>query len=216
MKKRKLFICLLLTVLSILYIFIVKNVDVKMIGPNNSFVGLSSINNYVFNLTHVNMSWYDITYILGIIPIFIALIYCFIGLIQLIKNKSLFKVDKNIISLGIFYIIIILLYIFFEIFIVNYRPILMDGKLEASFPSSHTILAICICYSSILVNKFLIDKKDIKKIIDIILYCLIIVIVIGRLISGVHWFTDILGGIIISIALINWFNYVLDLLNKKI
>ena len=90
----------------------------------------------------------------------------------------------------------------------------MDGYLEASFPSSHTLMSICICGSSVIVNNKLFRNK-LTKIINISLYVLAIIIVLGRLISGVHWLTDILGGIIISFAFLMSFYSIIEAIHKK-
>lgn len=199
--KKNILICVLLVLLSIIYTLLVKYVDTSTIGPNGSVVGFSSLNSFVFNLTGNNMTLYKITEILGIIPILIALMYAVIGLIQVIDRKSL-KVDKELIALGILYIIVILIYVFFEKFIINYRPVLIDGILEASYPSSHTLLSICICGSSLLINKYLFNNKKIYKYINIVSIISMVLIVLGRLLSGVHWASDIIGSIIISITLL--------------
>ena len=202
MKNRKnILICILLVLLSIIYTILVKCVDTSIIGPNGSVVGFSSLNSFVFNLTGNNMTLYKITEILGIIPILIALMYAVIGLIQVIDRKSL-KVDKELIALGILYIIVILIYAFFEKCIINYRPVLIDGILEASYPSSHTLLSICICGSALLINKYLFNNKKIYKYINIVSIISMVLIVLGRLLSGVHWASDIIGSIIISITLL--------------
>lgn len=202
MKNRKnILICILLVLLSIIYTILVKYVDTSIIGPNGSIVGFSSLNSFVFNLTGNNMTLYKITEILGIIPILIALMYAVIGLIQVIDRKSL-KVDKELIALGILYIIVILIYVFFEKCIINYRPVLIDGILEASYPSSHTLLSICICGSALLINKYLFNNKKIYKYINIVSIISMVLIVLGRLLSGVHWASDIIGSIIISITLL--------------
>lgn len=199
--KKNILICVLLVLISIIYTLLVKYVDTSIIGPNGSVVGFSSLNSFVFNLTGNNMTLYKITEILGIIPILIALMYAIIGLIQVIDRKSL-KVDKELIALGILYIIVILLYVFFEKCIINYRPVLIDGILEASYPSSHTLLSICICGSALLINKYLFNNKKIYKYINIISIISMVLIVLGRLLSGVHWASDIIGSIIISITLL--------------
>ena len=199
--KKNILICILLVLLSIIYTLLVKYVDTSTIGPNGSVVGFSSLNSFVFNLTGNNMTLYKITEILGIIPILIALMYAVIGLIQVIDRKSL-KVDKELIALGILYIIVILIYVFFEKCIINYRPVLIDGILEASYPSSHTLLSICICGSSLLINKYLFNNKKIYKYINIVSIISMVLIVLGRLLSGVHWASDIIGSIIISITLL--------------
>lgn len=199
--KKNILICILLVLLSIIYTLLVKYVDTSTIGPNGSVVGFSSLNSFVFNLTGNNMTLYKITEILGIIPILIALMYAVIGLIQVIDRKSL-KVDKELIALGILYIIVILIYVFFEKCIINYRPVIIDGVLEASYPSSHTLLSICICGSALLINKYLFNNKKIYKYINIISIISMVLIVLGRLLSGVHWASDIIGSIIISITLL--------------
>ena len=212
MKKRNLVISVILILLAIIFTILVKNVDVNTLGANGSNIGFSTLNRSVFDNIGVNMTWYNITNCLGIISIIIALAYVLIGLIQLVKRKNVSKVDKEIIALGIFYVILAAIYIAFEIFIVNYRPILMDGELEASYPSSHTMLTIFICGSAILINSKLFKDNKIAKITNVVALIIMIVTVIGRLLSGVHWFTDILGGIIIASALLMSYYTVLDYL----
>ena len=216
MKKRRkeILLCGGLFAIAIIYTLLVKYIDVQAIGPNDSLVGFATINNFMFNLTGVNMLWYDITDWWGFVPLFIAFIYAIIGFIQMIKRRSILKVDKEILGLGVYYIIVIGLYIFFETYVINYRPILMDGILEASYPSSHTLLSVCICGSSLMINKYLFKNKNFFKVENIISILSILVIVIGRFISGVHWFTDIIGAILISIALLKALNIYIKCINK--
>lgn len=210
-KKRNFLISSILILVAIGFTILVKVVDVKQVGVDETYIGFATINQFVFKSTGVNMIWYHITDWLGLVPIFMAMTYALIGLIQLIKRKSFFKVDKEIIILGIFYIIVIALYLFFEKVIVNYRPILMDGLIEASYPSSHTLMTVCLCGSSIIVNRELFNNK-LTKIINIISFIVIVITIIGRFISGVHWFTDIIGGILISSALLMTFNSTVNLI----
>lgn len=216
MKKRRkeILLCGGLFAIAIIYTLLVKYIDVQAIGPNDSLVGFATINNFMFNLTGVNMLWVDITDWWGFVPLFIAFIYAIIGFIQIIKRRSILKVDKEILGLGVYYIIVIGLYIFFETYVINYRPILMDGILEASYPSSHTLLSVCICGSSLIINKYLFKNKNFFKAENIISILSILVIVIGRFISGVHWFTDIIGAILISIALLKAFYIYVKSINK--
>ena len=213
-KRRNFIISSILIFLAIGFTVLVKVVDVKQVGVNETSIGFAAVNQFVFNLFGVNMIWYHITDWLGLVPIFMAMTYALIGLIQLIKSKSLFKVDKEIIILGIFYIIVIALYLFFEKVIVNYRPILMDGFIEASYPSSHTLMTICLCGSSIIVNRKLFNNK-ITKFMNILSIAIVLITIIGRLISGVHWFTDIIGGIFISIALLMTLYSTINLIKKE-
>jgi membrane-associated phospholipid phosphatase len=213
-KKRNFLISGILLLIAITFTILVKVVDVKQIGVNNSSIGFATLNQFIFETTGVNMIWYHITDWLGLIPVFMAIVYAFIGLIQLIKRRSIFKVDKEIILLGLYYIVVIALYVFFEKVIINYRPILMNGFLEASYPSSHTLMTICICGSSILINKKLFNNK-ITKAINCLSIIIITITVVGRLISGVHWFTDIIGGILISSGLLMTFYSLLSIIKKE-
>ena len=213
-KKRNFLISGILLLIAITFTILVKVVDVKQIGVNNSSIGFATLNQFIFETTGVNMIWYHITDWLGLIPVFMAIVYAFIGLIQFIKRRSIFKVDKEIILLGLYYIIVIALYVFFEKVIINYRPILMNGFLEASYPSSHTLMTICICGSSILINKKLFNNK-ITKVINYLSIIIITITVVGRLISCVHWFTDIIGGILISSGLLMTFYSLLSIINKE-
>ena len=213
-RRKEILLCGGLFAVAIIYTLLVKYIDVQEIGPNDSLVGFATINNFMFNLTGVNMLWYDITNWWGFVPLFIAFIYAMIGFIQMIKRRNILKVDKEILGLAVYYIIVIGLYIFFETCIINYRPTLMDGILEASYPSSHTLLSVCICGSSLIINKYLFKNRNFFKAENIISILSILVIVIGRFISGVHWFTDIVGAILISIALLKAFNIYIKSINK--
>lgn len=215
MKKRNIITSITLIILSVVFTLLVKNIDVKPIGPNESLVGFADINKLFHNLIGSNMVIYKITEIIGLIPLLIAFIYVIIGIKQLITRKSLLKVDKEIYLLGLFYILVLGVYIFFEKVVINYRPVLIDNILEPSYPSSHTLMSICICISSIMINKKLFRNNlaDIENIISIIVMVLIIV---GRIISGVHWFTDILGGIIISSTLVVLFYTILSSIKPRI
>lgn len=213
--KKNIILSIILVIISIVYTILVKIIDVKNIGPNNSSVGFARINKYFADLIGSNMLIYKITEVLGIIAILVGLLYALKGFIQLIKRKSLLKVNKEIILVGSLYVVVIMLYVFFEKFIINYRSILIDGELEASYPSSHTMLAISICGSALMINKYLFKNKNFVKYYNAFIVILMISIIFGRLLSGVHWLSDILGGIIISITLLQIFNTILNYIKKS-
>lgn len=206
--KKKISISLLF--LFIIFTISVKFLDVQSVGVNNSEIGFATLNLFIHSFLGVNKSWYNITEILGIVPIMIVVFFAGIGVYQLIKRKSILKIDRDILALGIFYIIVAISYLIFEVVVINYRPILVDGVLEASYPSSHTILAICIIGTAIIQANIRIDSEKIKKYVNFILALVMILIVIGRLLSGVHWFTDIVGGTILSISLVMFYSYTVN------
>lgn len=213
-EKKNVVISGILIAVAIIFTVLVMVVDVKPVGVNGTDIGFSTINSFIFESIGVHMFWYNITDILGYISIFSVFVYAVIGFMQLIRRKSIAKVDKELIALGVYYAVVIVLYLFFEKFVINYRPTLVDGVLEASYPSSHTLMTVCLCGGSILINKMLFRKK-ITKYTNKILLVVGIATIIGRLISGVHWFTDILGGIFISSALLMTFYSVLYILKKN-
>ena len=144
------------------------------------------------------MTVYTITDWLGLIPLFVCMIFGVIGMVQLIKRRSLFKVDYDIICLGIYYIIVIFGYLVFEMIPINYRPILIEGFMEASYPSSTTLLVLSVMPTlNFQVNQRL-ENVTVRKVICILTSIFSTFMVIGRLASGVHWFTDIVGSIMLS------------------
>lgn len=194
----------------------IAKVDVQPIGPKESAVGFASLNRLMFELFGVNLLWYHITDWLGVIAIIFAMGFAGLGVYQLVKRKSLFKVDSYLLLLGVYYILVVAIYVLFEYFVVNYRPIIMDKSLEASYPSSHTMIVICIMGTAMIVFHHLLAGKRVQLwILDSISSLLIGVTVAGRLISGVHWFTDIIGGIILSCALIVLYKAMTSYLEEK-
>lgn len=213
-RKRNYLLSAIFVAVAVLFTILVKVVDVKAIGPEGSSIGFSKLNQFVFEKIGVHMVWYHITDWLGLVPILMAVVYAVIGLIQLIKRKSLFKVDKEIWTLGAFYIFVVGLYFFFEFVIVNYRPVLMEGILEASYPSSHTLMTLCLCGSSIIINRRLFNN-NLCKCVNVASLVIMFATILGRLVSGVHWFTDIVGGVLISLALLMTFYSVIESLKKE-
>ena len=209
--KKNFFIAVFLLITFVLWTVSVRFIDVGTIGPRNSAVGFSTINKFVHSLTGVNMSLYTITDWLGLVPIFFAFGFAILGLIQWIKRKNILKVDYSILVLGGFYIATITDYILFEMVIVNYRPILINGYLEVSYPSSTTLLVLCVMPTAIMQFNTRIKNKILKKFVIFLLAAFIAFMVIGRFISGVHWFSDIIGGILLSSGLVIFYHFVINL-----
>ena len=139
------------------------------------------------------MTIYHITDWLGLVPIFCCMIYGAVGFVQLLQRKSLLKVDIDILLLGVYYVIVIFCYLIFEMIPINYRPILIDGRMEVSYPSSTTLLVSSVMPTAI----FQIDRRIITP--STILFSLFMLI--GRTIAGVHWLTDIIGSVFLSAGL---------------
>ena len=177
-------------------------IDVRMVGPQDSSVGFACINQFFHNMTGVHMSLYTITDWLGLVPVGFGFGFSIVGLIQWIKRKSLAKVDGSILLLGGFYILVIIAYIFFEEVVINYRPVLINGVLEASYPSSTTMLVMSVLPTAIIQFNSRIENLSIRKCFSCFISIFIVFMVLGRLISGVHWFSDIIGSGLLSAGLV--------------
>jgi len=191
-----------LLILFVLYTISLMYIDVKPIGPENSLVAFATINGSVQRLFSVNMLLYNITDWLGLVAILVALGFAVLGLVQLIKRKSLSRVDNSILVLGGFYLLVIAAYLFFEYNIVNYRPVLINNILEASYPSSTTMLVMCIMPTAMMQFHRLIPNKTVRNVVNTLCGVFTVFMVVGRLLSGVHWLTDILGSIMLSSMLV--------------
>ena len=202
-------------ILFLVFTVLVITVDVQPIGPNGSEVGLATMNGAVTDALEYNEIWYNISDYAGYLALLIPVGFALLGLLQVIKRKSLLKVDRHLIILAVFYVAVLCAYITFEIFKVNYRPILVDGVLEASYPSSHTLLSLCITASAIFEAHLLLKSKKVLLISADILFATIgAVVLVGRLLSGVHWLSDIMGGVLLSGALVCFFVYAVLLTNE--
>lgn len=202
---KKHFICSgAIFILFVIFTVLVKFIDVKPIGPEGSMVGFATVNQAVHNFFGINNFWYELTQIFGYVAILVMLVFAIVGLFQLVWRKKIALVDKNIITLGCFYILVICFYVIFEKVVINYRPIIVDVKegLEASYPSTHTLLILCVFGSLIRELKFYIKSAVTLKILQAACWLVIVLTVVGRLICGVHWFTDIIGGIALSCSLL--------------
>ena len=195
----------------VLWTVLVSYVDVRAIGQNASSVGFATLNGCVHNLTGVNMFLYTITDWLGLVPIGVAFGFAVLGLVQWVGRKSLFKVDRSILALGGFYIIVLAVYIFFEIVVINYRPVLIDGYLEASYPSSTTMLVMCVMPTAMMQLHARIKSDVFRRCVLISIAAFTAFMVIGRLASGVHWLTDIIGGALVSAGLVITYASVSDI-----
>lgn len=192
----------IMMIVFIIYTIAVKFINVKEIGPQDSKVGFATLNGFYYNVLKFNNFWYKISEFFGYLTILIAVFFVVVAVVQLIQRKSIWRVDKNIITLGVFYAAVMLLYVFFEKVIINYRPVILDEGLEASFPSSHTMLAICITGSAIFQFRKYFKNREKRRCAYIVVIFIGAMTVAGRILSGVHWISDIIGGIILSIAML--------------
>ncbi len=199
----------------IAFTLLVKFVNVCNAGPLGSKIGFCSLNLALANAIGFNEIFYNISEVLGLITFVVIGCFGILGLYQLIKGKSFKKVDVKIYTLACFYVLTLIFYVGFEFVVINYRPILMEGKLEASYPSSHTLLSLCVISSALILIKDYIKSVKLQIAGYIVGGIIMLATVITRFLSGAHWFTDIIGGIILSCALISLFYTAITYIKEK-
>ena len=213
--KRELMSGLVLLAGFIVWTVLIRHIDVQRAGPGGTEIGFASFNVWFHRMTGVHMSIYTITDWLGLVPIFICMGFGLLGLVQWIKRRSLLRVDPDILLLGVYYLVVIFAYLLFEMVPINYRPILIEGNLEASYPSSTTLLVLSVMPTL----KFQADRKAVSSVLRKATTIFVIVfssfMVVGRLISGVHWATDIIGSVLLSSGLFMIYRFMADYFDTR-
>lgn len=178
-------------------------IDSSPIGPRDSVVGFASFNGYIHRFVGVNMTLYNLTDWLGLVPIGFAVLFGVTGILQWVKRKNVKMVDRELRLLGVFYTVVFALYMVFDGLALNYRPVLIDGVLEASYPSSTTLLVMCVMPTVVIRLKAYIKSDVRRKWVCFALTVFSLLLIIGRVLSGVHWITDIIGAVLLSTGLVN-------------
>lgn len=199
-------------------LFGVKFVDVKTIGPADTQIGFASLNGAVHDFFSINMTLKTVTDCLGYGALSLVAVFAVLGVVRLVSEKSFKKVEPQLYCLAGLYVALGAVYVFFEKVIINYRPVLLKGDVtpEASFPSSHTMLGITIFGSTAIMLGWYIKKDSLRKTLQLVLVLLSAGTAIGRLMSGVHWFTDIAAGVCISLSLVFMFSGVAHGFDKAV
>ena len=211
MKKWCLAVALLLAF--VVWTGLVSVVDVGAIGPNGSSVGFSALNGWFHEVTGVHMILYHVTDWMGLVPVAVGFAFAILGLCQWIHRRRIDKVDFSILALGVFYLVTIGAYLLFEYVVINYRPVLISGFLEASYPSSTTLLVLCVMPTALVQTNRRIRRHGLRQIVQAVTVAFILFMVVGRLVSGVHWLSDIVGGILLSGGLVSLYTAAIQ--NRK-
>ncbi len=211
MKKRnqnRLYAAVCLLAAFVLWTVALRVIDVRAIGPCGSSVGFAALNRSVHALTGVRMTLYTITDWLGLVPIGTAMGFAGLGLAQWIRRKKLARVDRSLLVLGGFYLVVAAMFVLFEVMVVNFRPVLIEGVLEASYPSSTTLLVTCVMPTAAWQLRDRIKSAWVRRCVTLLIASFVVFMVIGRLLSGVHWVTDIIGGALLSAGLVALYAFV--------
>ena len=200
-EKNTLITGVLMLILFAVWTVLIQTVDVQAVGQNGTDIGFAGLNVWFHKMTGVHMWVYTVTDWLGLVPIFICMIFGVVGLVQLIKRRSLLKVDKDIILLGIYYILVIFGYLIFEMIPINYRPILIEGRMEASYPSSTTLLVMSVMPTLAFQMQRRVRNTKVRYGLYAFTVLFTAFMVVGRTVAGVHWLTDIAGSVLLSSGL---------------
>ena len=205
----------LMLILFAVWTVLIQTVDVQAVGQNGTDIGFAGLNVWFHKMTGVHMWVYTVTDWLGLVPIFICIIFGAVGLVQLIKRRSLLKVDKDIILLGIYYILVIFGYLIFEMIPINYRPILIEGRMEASYPSSTTLLVMSVMPTLAFQMQRRVRNTKVRYGLYAFTVLFTAFMVVGRSVAGVHWLTDIAGSVLLSTGLYLIYQGTVQLTDKK-
>ena len=213
LKQKVLFISsIVLFVLFVLTTILAATVDKGAGGESLAVVGLSSINTNIFDTLGKSDTLDKITDILLILSFLVVLLNAALGALYLIKYK---KLDLSLVILGCFYILCLILYVLFDHIHINYAPLLDEGELKESFPSSHVLASVFIFLSSIITINHNVNKRIIKNVLLITTILLSLLMVVFRLLSGWHWFTDILAGELLGLFLVSSYSLITLALDKR-
>ena len=177
-------------------------VDVQPIGPEGTAVGFAAVNQLFHRFTGVHMTLYTLTDWLSLVPLCLITGFAVLGAVQWVQRKHLPKVDRSILVLGGFYAVVLACYAFFEAVVINCRPVLIDGRLEPSYPSSTTMLMLCVMPTAAMQLRQRIKNNGFRRCVSYAIILFTVSMVFLRLISGVHWLTDIIGGALLSTGLV--------------
>lgn len=185
----------------IVWTVLIQTVDVRPVGVNGTNVGFAAVNTWFHHLTGVHMGLYTVTDWLGLVPIAVCIGFGLLGLVQWVRRRSIAKVDRDILLLGGYYLLVILGYLIFEMIPINYRPILIDGAMEASYPSSTTLLVLSVMPTLLFQVNRRAKGRTVRRMTAAFVFLFSAFMVIGRLVAGVHWLTDIVGSVLLSAGL---------------
>lgn len=206
---------LLLLVCFCLWTVLVQTVDTQSAGETGTVIGFAALNSLFHDFTGVHMWLYTLTDWLGLVPVAVGMGFAFLGLRQLLRRRSLWKVDPDLLLLGGYYTAVIFGYLIFEIYPVNYRPVFIENRLEASYPSSTTLLVLSVMPTLAFQTNRRLKNMRLKKGIAVLTGLFSVLMVFGRLLSGVHWVTDIIGAVFLSRGLFSLYHAAVLLYYRK-
>lgn len=178
------------------FLIILLQIDKAVIAESGKAVGLSHINKLAtYSYDSDSSTFSNLLFYATFLIVLGAVI---LGVFQLIKGKSLKKVDVEIIVFGISIVVAAIFWLAFDKVIkINVRPI--DAS-EGSYPSTHVFLTtFFLLMGRMLLLKYK-DEKSIKISSLILVIVYIIAMVLLRVSAGKHYITDVVGGVFLGLA----------------
>ncbi len=204
MKKKGLIYMIVATVLAaafcVLTVLLV-SVDVRPAGESGAPVGLATLNEAVFEAVGQNETALAVSEITGLCMIAAVGAFGVLGLVQIIRCKGILRADKELYFMACGLITLAAAYVLFEIFVINYRPVLDQGELAASYPSSHSMLAVAVAGMGMAYIVRRVKSNALAYTLYGLLNVAAVVTVCCRLLGGVHWLTDIVGGVLVGLVI---------------
>ena len=213
--KKHLWIGLGLFAAFVLFTVLVAFVNVKPIGRQGTDVGFADWNERFDTATGEHDKLYSLTEKAGYLAVIPVLSFACIGLLQLIRRKSLRKVDPDILLMGGLYVALGICYVLFEKLVINYRPPYgNETELEASYPSSHTLLLVAVMATAVMQIRVRVKTNATRLALSLLCIITALFVICGRAVCGVHWLTDICGGLLLAGAL-SWLYYAFAFAGKE-
>ncbi|MCR5323846.1 MAG: phosphatase PAP2 family protein [Lachnospiraceae bacterium] len=187
----------------VFFTILVRFVDRVAIGPSDSVVGFAKLNGAIRNALGSSKMWYALSSFFGIVVILVVAGFACLGAYELIRARSFAGVDPDIYALAVIYVIMAVFYLVFDkVIIVNYRPVLEDGTLAASYPSSHTLMAVTVLGTAIIALHRRLKDANTRLVMFATAMVIMFLAILTRVMSGAHWFTDIVGSFLLGASLV--------------
>ena len=190
-------------------------VDVRAAGESGAEVGFATINQKVWQAIGQSAAALTVSEVCGLCMIAAVGAFGVTGLVQVIRRKGFLRADKELYVMAGGLVLLAAAYVFFEIFVVNCRPVLDEGELAASYPSSHAMLATAVAGMGM---AYLHSRQRKGVLINVLIGLLngvSVATVACRLLGGVHWLSDIVGGVLLGMVIVYAYRAVCSLIARE-
>lgn len=184
-------------------------IDVKVVSGTGAEVGFATLNQAIWDFFGVNETWDGMTDILMWIMVITAVVAGGWGLMRWAKDeKDSARIGKGVVGFAGAGALMVAVHWFFDnIWVVNYRPVLVDGMKAVSFPSAHTLVAVVLGISTAMMLCQLVKNRTARVVINTLLPTLMVWIMVGRIMAGAHWVTDVAGSLCYGMTIVSAYQW---------